>query len=98
MLLFRHFESFPFPDSLDPFVIHSPAFEPKHRGDPSVAVASVHAGKIDDPLRQRPLVIAYDRQVALRCPWLFQYLACPPLGNFEAIEEHPDRFTLPVRA
>ena len=60
--------------------------------------SSRHARKLDDPLRQGLLIIPHARQVPLRCPWLFQDFARPPLGDIEGITEHLDRFTLPVRA
>jgi len=64
-LFFRHFESFLLPDSFDPFVIDTPALKPEHRGDPAVAVSAVHAREIDDPLRQRQLVITHDWSISL---------------------------------
>ena len=61
----RHFEPFLLPDPLDSFVIHTPAFKPEHRCNPSVPVSSIHAGELDDPLRQRQLIVSNAWQVPL---------------------------------
>jgi len=93
-----HLEPFLLPDPLDPLVIHTPSFEPEHRSDSSIAITPIHARQLDDPLRQWQLVVSHARQIPLRCSWLFQEFARPPLGNSKAIPYCINRFSLPVRA
>jgi len=50
-LFSRHFKPFLLPDPLDPLVIHPPAFVTQDGCNSAVAVSSVHARKLDDPLR-----------------------------------------------
>lgn len=96
-LLFRYFEPFLLPDPLDTLVIHTPAFMTQDGCDSAVAVASIHAREFNNPLCERHLIVTHTRQVPLRCPWLFQEFARPPLGDREAIEDRFDRFSLPTR-
>ena len=97
-LLRRHFQPLPLPDPLDPLVIDMPAIPPQQSGDTAIAVPPVHTCKLDDPLGQRQFIIPYHGQVPLRRTRLLQDFVGPPLGDPEAIQQHTDRLTPPVRA
>ena len=55
-LLYRHFESFTFPDSIDAFEIHMPAFLAKQSSNHSVAVAWKLTHQLKNPINKRLLV------------------------------------------
>ena len=80
-LFLRHFEPFPPPDAVDPLEVHPPAFDPKQRGDPPVAVAAVSGRQADDRRGQRFLIIADDRLPALRRTRLSDHSASTALRD-----------------
>jgi hypothetical protein len=64
---------------LDPLGVHDPAGVAEHRRDPAVAVSAVSAGERDDVRRQRRLVGAAPRHLALRRAVLPKDAARAPL-------------------
>jgi hypothetical protein len=56
-----HFEPFLLPDPLDPFVVDTPSFVTQDGCDSAVAIASIHACELDNPLRQRQFIVSHIR-------------------------------------
>jgi hypothetical protein len=97
-LLSWHLQAFLPPDALDSLVIHAPSFRLERSGHPWRSVSAVHRCDLDDPLRQRLLVIAHVRQVTLGSSRLPEYLARPPLGDAQLADDLVDRLAFPARA
>jgi hypothetical protein len=64
-LTLRHFQTLASPQTLDPFVVHSPALPLQHRCDPPIPVAAEDGCQLCHPLYQRSLVIRRPRSIAL---------------------------------
>ena len=67
-LFWRHFQTFPTPDSLHPILAYRPACVPQQRRDSSIAVPPVLRGRAHNRLRQRILIDPSHRTVSLRPP------------------------------
>jgi hypothetical protein len=68
------------PDPLHSLVVHVPALVSQHSRDPRGPVPAEHRCQLDDPARQRSLVVAHTRRVALHCPQLAEHAACAALA------------------
>jgi len=86
-LFLRHPEAFSTPESLDPFMVHSPAFPTKQRGDPSVSVSTVLRRQIRQTPDQSRLAVRRLRRPSLRRPRLPYDTAGASLRNVKAILE-----------
>ena len=64
-LFLRHFQSFPPPQSLDSFVIHSPALSAKQRGDSRIAIAAVLGRQFSHAPHQAGFIVGYVRLSSL---------------------------------
>ena len=83
----RHPQTFLAPQSLDPLVVHAPAFLAQQGRDAAVAVAAEARGQRDDARDQRRLFRGRPGHIALCRPRLAGDLAGPPLGHGVLIGE-----------
>ena len=77
----RNLEALVAPDAFDALHVHRPAIAPEHRGDPTVAVASVLQRQGDDGSRQSSLVLDHHGDFALRRTMLTQDTASEAFGH-----------------
>jgi len=78
-LLLWNLQPFATPDTLHTILAYPPAGLLQQRRDPAIAITAVLAGKLEDRLRKRILVLSPENTVALRAARLVGQPACPPL-------------------
>jgi len=80
-----YLQPFATPDTFDPVFAYLPACTLQQRRNPTVAIAAIVAGQLDDGLGQSIFVFTLCRLVVLRASWLIHQsartpLTCPMLG------------------
>ncbi len=65
-LFLRHFQSLTSPEPFHAFMIHSPAFAPEERRDPSIAIPPILRRQPDQSGDQAGLVVGHGRSMSLR--------------------------------
>ena len=76
-----NFEAIAASDPFDAVHVHRPAIAPEHRGDPTLAVASVPQRQGDDGSRQSSLVLDQEGDLALGRTMLTQDTASEAFGH-----------------
>jgi hypothetical protein len=79
LLLLWNLQPLATPDTLHAILAYPPAGPPQQRRDPTVAITTVLAGKLNDRLRERIFVFPPDRTITLRAARLVGKPACPAL-------------------
>ncbi len=74
---------------LDAFVIDFPSFQAKHRGDASIAIATVLGRQLDHTLHQHRFITRHEGRSALRGTNLAEHFARPPFRNLRSAQLSP---------
>ncbi|SMR84131.1 hypothetical protein SAMN04488030_0222 [Aliiroseovarius halocynthiae] len=93
-----HFQPFGSPDSLDPFVVNTPARVVEQTRHHAISIAPVLAGQLDDVVRQAIFVGPALRHLGLRGSVLTQSPAGAALGYAKLPPQMVDAFATPRRA
>ena len=90
LLLHGHFKPFAFPESVDSFEVHCPAFLAEQSCDQAIAVAGKLADKLQNPSHQPWLVVFNARFIALAAAWLADRLTSPTLRDAAGLHDVAD--------
>ena len=86
-LFLRHFQPLASPEPFHAFVIHSPAFAPEKRRDPSIAIPPILRRQLDQPGDQAGFVVGHARSMPLGRPRLPQHRTGPPFRDSQVVPD-----------
>ena len=92
-LLVGNFQPLAPPDPFDPLVVHQPARMAQQRGNLTIAVAAILAGKLDNVGGQTSFIVAPRRHLALRRTMLSERRTRATLGDVKVTSNMIDALT-----
>ena len=90
-LFLRDFQALASPEAFDTLVIDTPALLAQQRGDPTITIAAIFAGQVDDRPGQRVFIVALHQHPALGGSGLPQNSTSTALGNSQLLLRMPHR-------
>ena len=97
-LFLRHVQPLTSPEPCHALVIHSPAFPPQERRDPSIAIPSILRRQLDESRDQAGLSVGHASSMPVRRPRLPQDSTGPPFRDAQVVSDMVHRLAAAGRA